>query len=121
MRKKIPHLTTKTAIKKAKAVEFWRETQGNISKLCRAIPIERQTFYRWMKNDPNFAISIFDAEGELNDDVRDVLIQKAADGDMTAVIFYLKNRHPDYLQKPVVAQQFNVDGDLGVKFSHDGS
>ena len=40
-----------------------------------------------------------DSEADLNDEIRQVLIAKAGEGDMTAVIFYLKNRHPDFKQK----------------------
>lgn len=92
-------LTTRTAIKKKRAIELWRETHGHISNICRAIDVERKTFYSWMKKDPEFAQSLVDAESELNDEVRDALIQKVANGDMTGIIFYLKSRHPDFMEK----------------------
>lgn len=111
------HLTTKTAIKKAKAIELWRETRGHISNMCRAIPITRKTFYSWMKKDPEFATAIVGAEEELNDDVRDALIQKIADGDMTAIIFYLKNRHPDYLQHKTTGVRVSKE-DMTIEFIH---
>lgn len=103
-------LVTKTQLKKAKAVELWRETKGHISNICRALGINRGTFYLWLKNDPNFSTSLLDSESELNDDIREALIQKCADGDMTAIIFYLKSRHPDFKENrniPTVAVQFN--------------
>ena len=51
-----------------------------------------------------------DSEADLNDEIRQVLIQKAAEGDMTAVIFYLKNRHPDFKQQyPNTAVQINFN------------
>lgn len=89
----------KFTIKKERAIELWRETHGHISDICRTIGISRTTFYNWLEKDPEFVNSLAEAEGELNDDIRNVLIQKAADGDMTAVIFYLKNRHPDFKQQ----------------------
>jgi hypothetical protein len=100
-------LTTKTALKKVKAIELWKETKGHISNICRAIGIERKTFYTWLKKDPDFATALLDSEAELNDDIREALIQKCADGDMTAIIFYLKNRHPDFLQRPQTLVQVN--------------
>jgi hypothetical protein len=100
-------LTTKSDLKKARAIELWRETHGHITNICKAIDVERKTFYTWMKNDPTFSTALFDSEQELNDDIREALIQKCADGDMTAIIFYLKNRHPDYLQRPQTLVQVN--------------
>lgn len=107
-KEKPKQITTKSTIKKEQAVELWRETHGHITNICRAINVTRKTFYEWMK-DEKFALRLIDAEQELNDDIRDVLISKAADGDMTAVIFYLKSRHPDFKQERTtnVAVQVN--------------
>lgn len=93
---------------KTKAVELWRETRGHISNICRALDISRTTFYNWMNEDVDFSRSLLDAESELNDDVRDALIQKVADGDMQAITFYLKNRHPDFKPQPTTLQQINI-------------
>ena len=90
----------KTALKKIAAVEAWRETRGHITNTCRVAEVGRTTYYEWLKDDENFAQAIEDAEAELNDDVREVLVHKAGDGDMTATIFYLKSRHPDFNPKP---------------------
>lgn len=112
--KPITTKTTKMDLKKAKAIELWRETHGHISNISRSLGIARSTFYAWME-DPVFAQALIDSEGELNDEIRDVLITKAAEGDMTAVIFYLKNRHPDFKQQPQVIQQFNVGKEMGIQ------
>lgn len=106
--RKSGQIKTGRDIKKEQAVQLWRETHGNISKLCAAIPIQRDTFYRWLKNDKNFARDIVNAEAELNDDIRDVLIDKAANGDLGAIIFYLRKRHPDFADQPLMLQQFNI-------------
>ena len=100
--------TTKMTLKKDQAIELWRETRGHISNICRSLGIARSTFYEWMQ-DPEYARKLIDAEQELGDDVRDALIQKIADGDMTAIIFYLKKRHPDFVDKPTTLVQVNTD------------
>ena len=69
--------------------------------------IDRGTYYNWLKDDNNFALQILDSEADLNDEIRQVLISKAAEGDMTAVIFYLKNRHPDFKPQPTTLIQNN--------------
>lgn len=116
----------KMDLKKDQAIELWRQTHGHITNICKAIGISRTTFYEWLQ-DPEYAMKLVDAEQELNDDIRDVLISKAADGDMTAVIFYLKSRHPDFKQEKMqVNQQFNIGGDKGntitfVNFKNDSA
>lgn len=107
-------ITTKYDLKREQAVELWRQTHGHISNICRALDIERKTFYEWMKN-PDFAQKLLDAEAELNDEIRDALIAKAADGDMTAIIFYLKSRHPDFKQQSTYGASIK-DGDKEVRF-----
>lgn len=94
--------------KKKEFLDWYRETRGHISNSARAIGVSRQTYYDWLDNDPQFAKAVVEAEAELNDEIRDVLVSKAGEGDMTAVIFYLKNRHPDFKQQ---SQQINISGE----------
>ncbi len=94
--------------KKKLFVDMYTRLNGHITNTCAAIPINRQTYYNWLESDENFANAVAEAEAHLNDEIRDVLIQKAASGDMTGVIFYLKNRHPDFKQNnPQFALQVN--------------
>jgi hypothetical protein len=93
------------SIKKGKFVDTYKATKGNISDSCRVAGISRQTYYDWLDKKDEFSRQIMEAEMELNDDIRDVLISKAGGGDMTAVIFYLKKRHPDFKEQP---QQNNI-------------
>ena len=94
-------------LKKQKFIEAYKVTNGNITDSSSIAGIARGTYYNWLKDDNNFALQILDSEADLNDEIRQVLIAKAADGDMTAVIFYLKNRHPDFKQQPVTLVQVN--------------
>lgn len=110
--------------KKRRFVDLFDQLFGHITNTCQAVGISRQTYYDWLEKDPDFATAILESEAHLNDEIRQVLIEKAASGDMTAVIFYLKNRHPDFKQKPGFMQQINVDGDKGnqitfVNFDHE--
>lgn len=100
-------------LKKEKFVENYKLTNGNITDSSSIAGINRSTYYEWLENDKEFAMSILDSEANLNDEIRQVLISKAAEGDMTAVIFYLKNRHPDFKPQPTTLQQINVGTDKG--------
>lgn len=99
---------------KKKFVEVYRQLHGHITDTCRAIGISRQTYYDNLEKDPRFADSLADANAELNDEMRQALIHKAQDGDTTALIFWLKYRHPDFKQQPFAAAEFK-DGDKSVK------
>lgn len=93
--------------RKSKAIELWRETRGHVSNLCAGVGISRKTFYDWMKEDKEFATAIVNAEWELHDDVRDALIQKVADGDVSAIKYYLDRKHPDFRPQPTTLIQNN--------------
>ena len=98
-KKSATQITTKNALKKAKLIELWGTTKGHITDMCRAVGIQRNTFYAWLKKDKEFNQAIQNAEWDLHDDVRDALIQKIADGSSTDIQFYLKKRHPDFKDK----------------------
>lgn len=114
-------ITTKQDIKKKRAIELWGQTQGHISDICRTIDVTRKTFYTWLHNDPAFAEALLDAEAELNDDLKNVLVKKAGEGSTAELIFYLKSRHPDFKQsdKPTTAIQINNYRDVVKKINED--
>ena len=118
-------ITTKTATravdkldaqKKARFIELYDQLNGHITQSCEGTGISRQTYYDWLEKDPVFAKQVMESEQHLNDEIRDVLINKAGSGDMAAVIFYLKNRHPDFKQGPHTLIQVNNGRDMGVSF-----
>jgi|SRR5882672_7806 len=92
---------------KKRFVDLYTQLNGHITNTCAAMPIARQTYYTWLETDENFANAVAESEWQLNDEIRDVLINKAASGDMTGVIFYLKSRHPDFKPQPNVLIQQN--------------
>lgn len=101
--------------KKLKFIDYYRETRGHISNCARAIGIDRSTYYKWLESDEDFAMAIAEAESELNDDMREALVQLGAEGNLGAIIFYLKNRHPDFKQNK--ATGVRIDGpDIKVEF-----
>lgn len=93
--------------KKKLFVRLYNQLFGNISNTCLGVGIARQTYYDWLEKDELFRSLIMESEMNLNDEIREVLINKAASGDMTAVIFYLKKRHPDFKDTPQALIQNN--------------
>ncbi len=94
-----------------KAVELWQETRGHITNVCQALRIHRSTFYRWIDRHPEFAQALLDAEAELNDNLKSVLIDKAVKGSTSELLFYLKNRHPDFKQQRTIGFRSSVGGE----------
>jgi len=111
-------ITQITHPKKKAFIEYYRQTNGHITDSARAARIERKTYYNWLDSDEQFAMAIADAEAELNDEMRQILVDKAGSGDMTAVIFYLKNRHPDFKNNKFVGGVRFKKGDMSIEFIH---
>lgn len=63
--------------------------------------INRSTYYRWKEKDRDFLekVELHKKKGEefINDMMESILIKKAKEGNMTAIIFWLKNHHEKYL------------------------
>ena len=103
-------------LKKQKFLETYKATNGNITDSASVVGIARRTYYNWLESDMDFTMQILDSEADLNDSIRQVLIEKAASGDMTAVIFWLKNRHPDFKQTQTQVNILNQGGDMSLEF-----
>lgn len=97
-----------TAKNKAKFLEIYAKQLCNITKTCRAIGIDRITFYRWYENDAKFHQAVDDLENVRLDFAEDMLNIKMQQGDSTAIIFFLKTKgkHRGYVEK--VIQDVNV-------------
>ena len=74
-----------------------------IQLACEKTGVGRATYYRWRKEDPEFAEKADKAihEGVLlmNDMAESQLLSAIKNQNMTAIIFWLKNRHKAYTQR----------------------
>lgn len=70
---------------------------------CEKLGIARATFYRWKKEDQTFAKmadeALFEGVLLMNDMAESQLLAAIRDGDMTAIMFWLKCRHASYGNK----------------------
>ena len=79
--------------KKEKLLQALRETQGLIYHACKkAGNISRSTYYRYIKEDPEFAKAVEDIKEAQIDYVEGELIKNIAQGKETSIIFYLKSK-----------------------------
>ena len=67
---------------------------------CKQANIGRATYYRWRKDDPDFAAAADEAlcegTGLINDMAESMLINGIKDRNLTSIIFWLKHHHPAY-------------------------
>lgn len=86
-------------INKEKILEQLRRTPI-VQVACSQVGIGRASYYRWRKEDKEFAKVADEAlyEGKLfvNDIAESQLISAIKDKNMTAIIYWLKHNHPDY-------------------------
>jgi len=70
---------------------------------CQKISIGRATYYRWRKDDIKFAAqadeALLDARQKINEMAESQLISAMKDGNMTALIFWLKNNDKRYANR----------------------
>jgi hypothetical protein len=78
--------------KKTLIVEGMIKTLGNVSKTCEMLGINRSTFYEYYNNDLEFKGKVDDIKNIALDFVEDKLIGKIKEGDIVAILFYLKTQ-----------------------------
>lgn len=82
---------------------------------CEKTGIGRATYYRWRKEDADFAEKADQAlqEGSLlvNDMAESQLMSAIRDKNLTAIIFWLKNHHPNYATKVEVTAKLRADSE----------
>lgn len=85
-------ISKKKKKKKAKLLEFLRETSGIVAYACEKAGISRVTYYNWYKEDPDFAAKADDIQELQIDFAEASLLRKIKNEDTTAIIFYLKTK-----------------------------
>mgnify|MGYP003137834969 FL=1 len=79
--------------KKEKLLKALKETQGLIYHACKkAGNISRSTYYRYMREDKEFAQAVEDIKEAQIDYVESELIKNISRGKETSIIFYLKSK-----------------------------
>ncbi len=87
--------------KKEEFLELYTQKANNIHLTCKAIGVERATFYKWLKDDDEFSEKILALEEGDIDSAETALKRQILDGNITAIIFYLKTKgkHRGYVER----------------------
>lgn len=82
-------------VEKLQLLEEW-STQGlYIKDIAAKMGISVTTVYDWMNKNPEIAAAIKKGRDKSIDMVENALFKSAINGNVTAMIFYLKNRAPE--------------------------
>lgn len=90
-----PSITDWETVEKLQLLEEW-STQGlYIKDIAAMMGVCVTTVYDWMNKNPEIAAAIKKGRDKSIDMVENALFQSAINGNVTAMIFYLKNRAPE--------------------------
>lgn len=97
-----------------KIVEIYGLKAGNVSATCKALGINRTTFYRYAKQRPQLQEQLDDVIEALYDNVETKILSKINAGDTTMTIFFAKTKmkHRGYIE----TQEIKLDEDAGIEF-----
>ena len=100
-----------------KALEVLRESTGNVSAVCRAIKINRSTWYEWRNKIPEFADAEEEVREAMIDTVEETLYEMCMSKNITAIIWWTKAnaRHRGYYESPAVIVPQRTLGDYDPK------
>lgn len=69
---------------------------GVVTYACDKTGISRKTFYRWLDKHESFKSEVKEIQDEQVMLVEDKLLQAIENDNLNAIMFYLRNKHPDY-------------------------
>ena len=78
---------------------------------CEKTGVSRASFYRWRKEDKEFAKAsdeaLAEGTGLMNDAAESQLLKAIRDENLSAIIFWLKHRHPAFTNRLEVTTNLN--------------
>ena len=88
-------MADKSDTKKSIMIEMLEKSLGVVSTACKAANISRDTHYRWLKEDEIYAEAVESLNNVSLDFAESQLFNAMKEGNITAVIFYLKTKGKD--------------------------
>lgn len=85
-------MTNKTDINKKIFLQAFEKTMGNVSHACKNASIARASYYEWYNEDPEFKAAVEGIKESLIDLAESALTKQIAEGNTTAIIFFLKTQ-----------------------------
>jgi len=89
----------RTRKKKAIFLQSFEKFMGIVTMACQEAGINRNTYYVWVKTDKVFRDKANEILVEQRGQVEDRLLKAILNDHVSAIQFYLKNKHPEYKEK----------------------
>ena len=87
---------------KKKIIEMLKENPI-VDFVCKKLGVGRSTYYRWYTDDKEFAKavdnSLMEGSSLMSSMAESQLLQLIKEKNLGAIMFWLRNKHPDYKQK----------------------
>ena len=80
---------------KLEVIEGWARDGLTDEQIASKMGINPDTLYKYKKRYPEFSEALKKGKEVIDRQVEKVLLEKAIEGNMTAIIFWLKNRKPN--------------------------
>lgn len=80
----------KTEVQKKAMLAALERSLGIVTSACREVGITRETFYRWLKEDPEFKERVDDIDNMTLDYVETQLYKQIREGSEKSILFYMK-------------------------------
>ena len=77
---------------KSKMLSSLANSLGNVAIACKEAGISRQTHYRWLKEDEDYAEAVLEQSEVVLDIAEAKLIERVQEGDLRAIMFLLKTK-----------------------------
>lgn len=81
------HISFKTV------ADAYAANAGNLSQTAKTLDIDRSTLWEWRKKYPELERMLSDYDESLGDLAESKLMMQINEGNLTAIIFYLKTKH----------------------------
>lgn len=99
-----------TIARKKVFLELFERTLGSIKASCEKAGIHRDTYYEWLKSDPQFAADIKNTWGKKLEDVEQLAAIEMLKGNTSLIRHFLDRRHPLYrprvkVEGPVIGEK----------------
>ena len=101
-----------SAAAKAEVIEKVQSSSLPVSKVLIELGVSRSTYYRWRKDDPDFAEKCDEvielSVGRINDLAESQLINAIKNQNMSAITFWLRHHHRSYRNRMEVDARINT-------------
>jgi ACT domain-containing protein len=103
--------TNKIQQTKKALIEALTQTLGVATSACKIVGVDRTTFYKYIKDDPQFAEQVKDVQEVAIDFAESKLYEQIKESNTTATIFYLKTKakHRGYVEKQEIQHSGEID------------